>query len=47
MNKKDVVISMRMPSEIHQAIKARAAEESRTIAGQILHYLKQALANKK
>lgn len=47
MNKKDVIVSMRMPSEIHQAIKARAVEESRTIAGQILHYLKQAMALKK
>lgn len=39
------VIAMRLPEDIKQQLQRIAAEQSRTMAGQILHYVKAGLAN--
>ena len=41
-NKKDdyVVMSIRLPKEIHQELKIIAAQETRTISQQILHFIR-------
>ena len=40
---KDKFFSMRMTSEMLDALKIEAAKNNRTVAGQILHYIKQGL----
>lgn len=40
---KDKFFSMRMTSEMLDALKVEAAKNNRTVAGQILHYIKQGL----
>ena len=46
MNKTKFV-SMRLPPDVHDAIKAEAAKQNRTMAGQILHILLQHLESQK
>lgn len=43
--KKDQSIAIRLPEDIKQQLQRIAAEQSRTMAGQILHYVKAGLAN--
>jgi hypothetical protein len=40
---KDKFFSMRLPSEVLEALRVIAAKENRTVASQILHYLQKEL----
>lgn len=35
---------LRLPAELHEALKALAARENRSLHGQIIHLLQQAIA---
>ncbi len=41
--KPSATLNVRMPLDIHATIKAQAADETRTLNGQIVHLLKFAL----
>lgn len=44
--KKDGYMSVRMPAAILDALRQAAQKDSRTIAGQVLHIIKQWMAAK-
>jgi len=44
MNEIDVRITLRLPKALHDALHRRAREEDRSLNGQIVHLLRQALA---
>lgn len=40
-------MTIRIPSEIDKELRQRADENTRTLAAQVLHYIKQGMANEK
>ena len=40
----DRFMTLRIPYEFHQALRERAQAQTRTLAAQVLHYIKQGLA---
>ena len=46
-DKKTVFMSIRLTEELREQIKEKAAQNQRTVAGQVLHYIKQGMANEK
>lgn len=44
---KDRYLTIRIPSDIDQELRQLAAANTRTLAAQVLHYIKQGLANEK
>ena len=45
--KKGRFMTIRIPSEIDKELRQRADENTRTLAAQVLHYIKQGMANEK
>jgi hypothetical protein len=45
--KKDRFMTIRITSEIDNELRQRANDNTRTLASQVLHYIKQGMANKK
>ncbi len=44
---KDRYLTIRLPADVEQAIRKQAEANTRTLAAQVLHYLKQGLAKEK
>jgi len=44
---KDRYLTIRIPSDIDQQLRRLAAANTRTLAAQVLHYIKQGMANEK
>ena len=44
---KDRYLTIRLPADVEQAIRKQAEVNTRTLAAQVLHYLKQGLAKEK
>ncbi|MEY4140139.1 MAG: hypothetical protein RLZZ371_2321 [Pseudomonadota bacterium] len=44
---KDRYLTIRIPSDIDQELRKLAAANTRTLAAQVLHYIKQGVANEK
>lgn len=44
---KDRYLTIRLPADVEQAIRKQAELNTRTLAAQVLHYLKQGLAKEK
>jgi hypothetical protein len=44
---KDRYLTIRLPADIEQALRQQAAADTRTLVGQVLHYLQQGLAKEK
>lgn len=44
---KDRYLTIRIPSDIDQELRRLAAANTRTLAAQVLHYIKQGVANEK
>lgn len=44
---KDCFMTLRIPADIYNALRNSANENTRTFASQVLHYIKQGLANEK
>ena len=42
--KKESLVTVRMPESVMAELKKCAAEDTRTLPGQILHYIKQGIA---
>lgn len=40
-------MTIRIPSEIDKELRQRADENTRTLGAQVLHYIKQGMANEK
>lgn len=40
---KDKFLHIRLPSNVHEELKKKAETESRTLANQVLHYIKEGL----
>ena len=45
--KKNRFITIRIPSDVDKELRQRADENTRTLASQVLHYIKQGLSNEK
>ena len=45
--KKGRFMTIRIPSDIDKELRQRADENTRTLAAQVLHYIKQGMANEK
>lgn len=45
-NKKTDFLNVRLPTDIKEKLRAVAETESRTLAAQVLHYIKQGLKDK-
>jgi len=45
--KKSRFMTIRIPEEIDNELRQRADESTRTLASQVLHYIKQGLSNEK
>ena len=46
-DKKTVFMSIRLTEELREQIRQQAKESHRTLAAQVLHYIKQGMANEK
>ena len=46
-DKKTVFMSIRLTEELREQIRQQAKESQRTLAGQVLHYVKQGVDNEK
>ena len=46
-DKKDCFMTIRIPTEIYKELRQRANDNTRTFASQVLHYIKNGLANEK
>lgn len=44
---KDRYLTIRLPADVEQAIRKQAELNTRTLAAQVLHYLKQGLSKEK
>lgn len=44
---KDCFMTIRIPADIYNALRNSANDNTRTFASQVLHYIKQGLANEK
>ncbi len=44
---KDRYMTIRIPADIDQELRKRADANTRTLAAQVLHYIKQGVANEK
>ena len=44
---KDRYLTIRIPADIDQELRKLAAANTRTLAAQVLHYIKQGVANEK
>lgn len=44
---KDRYLTIRIPSDIDQQLRTLAAANTRTLAAQVVHYIKQGMANEK
>lgn len=44
---KDRYLTIRIPSDIDQQLRRLAAANTRTLAAQVLHYIKQGIENEK
>lgn len=44
---KDRYLTIRLPADVEQALRKQAEDSTRTLAAQVLHYLKQGLAKEK
>lgn len=44
---KDCFMTIRIPADIYNALRNSAENNTRTFASQVLHYIKQGLANEK
>ena len=44
---KDRYLTIRIPSDIDKKLRMLAAANTRTLAAQVLHYIKQGVANEK
>ena len=44
---KDRYMTMRLPADVERELRKMAAANTRTLAAQILHYVKQGLENEK
>jgi len=44
---KDRYLTIRIPFDIDQELRKLAAANTRTLAAQVLHYIKQGMANEK
>lgn len=42
---KDRYMTIRIPADIEQELRRQAEADTRTLAAQVLHYIKQGLAN--
>jgi hypothetical protein len=45
--KKDRFMTIRIPSKIDKELRHRAEENTRTLAAQVLHYIKKGMDNEK
>lgn len=45
--KKDCFMTIRIPTELYNQLRQRANDNTRTFASQVLHYIKQGIANEK
>lgn len=45
--KKNRFITIRIPQDVDSELRRRADESTRTLASQVLHYIKQGLTNEK
>lgn len=43
---KDKFVTLRLPESVIDALRKQAAEDARTLQGQVLYYLQKALAKK-
>ena len=46
-DKKTVFMSIRLTEELREQIRQQAKESQRTLAAQVLHYIKHGMANEK
>jgi|LauGreSuBDMM15SN_2_FD.fasta_scaffold07665_4 hypothetical protein len=44
---KDCFMTLRIPAEIYNSLRKSAEDNTRTFSSQVLHYIKQGLANEK
>jgi len=44
---KDRYLTIRLPADVEQALRKQAEDSTRTLAAQVLHYLKQGLSREK
>ena len=44
---KDRYMTIRLPSDVEAALRQQAQDNTRTLAAQVLHYIKQGLAKEK
>ncbi len=45
--KKDCFMTIRIPTDLYNQLRQRAHDHTRTFASQVLHYIKQGIANEK